>query len=522
MAVMITLTYNPYIPQLSVLVNGKEPPEYSRLVQYSDEDIWTWHNEILNVLYSELKDSFYIQFIGTALDAEIMRYHCNLHERCSGFEFVDFVIKDSLQKRLGALNQYLKKNSGVSYSRTILDAMFVLPPDMQMFMEDVASIDINNLFCSTRIHISNGRSIQFESSPNAYLFVLSSCIDAGLELISKYQSVNPIFLICPGEKNELCQVTSTTIVYESTNENLLGTIFNCFLCIPLVRVFRACYSSVQKLAGNTAELEIIASTNPLIKISIETKLEVGKSNLIRVTFTPPVKSPPKVSFKVLNEAIATTDNMAIYGKQPGSTRLEAYWNGSQKPFETFAITVFKRNRIKKLILSDDELVLGVGDTKKIHCDHSPADADNAQSISWASTDETVITIDRHGLLKCHKKGICRIICTAENVSAQCQCEVKPYLQELQVSLPENADTLSLEPMQEYELPLTLTPVDCIDGQLSILSSDCNVANVIGKKIIAKNVGTATITITNSTQRKKICFLVTVAKKSRFFKALFGR
>ena len=77
MAATVTLTYNPYIPQLSILVNGKHLSAYSRLIKYSDEDIWNWNNEILDEIYSELRDEFYLVFVGNANDAEIMRYHCN-------------------------------------------------------------------------------------------------------------------------------------------------------------------------------------------------------------------------------------------------------------------------------------------------------------------------------------------------------------------------------------------------------------------------------------------------------------
>lgn len=521
MAVAISLTYNPYIPQLSVLINGKHPPEYSRLVQYSDEDIWIWHNEILDVLYSELRDDFYLQFTGRAADAEIVKYHCDLHEHCIGFESIDPVINDSLQERLGSLNQYLKQNDIVSYNKTIIDATFILSSDMQRFLEDIVSIDINNLFCSTRIQTSSGKLKQFETTADSYLFIVVSDIQKGLDLASNFTSSNPVFLIYVNEQNKLYQINESAVIYETTDESLIPAIFNCFLWLPLLKAFRSCYTSVQKSIADKEPLKMISAMEPLIKISVDTKLEVGKSNPIQVTFDPPVKIPPKVIFKVLNETIASTDNICIFGKQPGSTRLDAYCYGSKKPFETIPINVFKRNRIKKLILNDDELVLGIGDTKKLQCDYSPLDADNAHSITWASTDESIISVDKQGTIKCLSKGTCRIICTAENVSAQCQCEVKPYLQELSVTLPENANTLSLKPMQEYELSIYKNPVDSIDSQLSICSSDCNIANVIGNRIIAKNVGTATISISNSTKRKSISFSVVVSKKKvTFLQSLF--
>lgn len=119
------------------------------------------------------------------MDAEIVKYYCNMYEHCIGFEFIDFMINNSLQKRLGVLNQYLKKNEIVSYNRTIIDATFILPPDMQVFLEDVTNIDIGNLFCSTRIQTSNGKLKHFENTANSYLFVLTSNIPEGLDFTKK-------------------------------------------------------------------------------------------------------------------------------------------------------------------------------------------------------------------------------------------------------------------------------------------------------------------------------------------------
>lgn len=523
MDVIVTLTYDPYIPQLNILINGKHPPEYSRLVQYADEDIWMWHNKIWDTLYSELKDDFYVHFIGTNMDAEIIKYYCNLYNHCVGFEFSEFVINDSLQKRLGNLNQYIRKNGIISYSKTIIDAIFILSSDTQLFLNEIKNIDINNLFCSTHIKTFTEKSINLGDTSESYVFALVSDISKGLDLIHKFNSKNPVFLICIGEKNKLIQINESVVAYETTAENILFTIFNCFLWFPLLKAFRLCYTSIQKTNAGKDDFKIICAIEPLAKVAVETNIEVGKSNPILVTFNPPVQNEPKIIFKVLNESIATTNDMCVFGRQAGSTQLEAYRYGSKKPFETITINVLKRNRIKKLILDEDEIILGVGDAKKLQCTYSPLNADNIQDIAWSSTDESVISIDKYGNMNGLSVGSCRIICTAENISAQCYCQVKPYLENLSINFPENKDTLFLEPMQEYEMLITKTPIDSIDSKLLIKSSDCNIANVIGNRIIAKNRGTAIITISNSTKRKNINFSVVVEKKKfKFLKSLFNK
>lgn len=521
MTAIVKLTYNPYSPQLSILINGKQPPEYSRLIQYTNEDIWDWHDEFLNVLYSELRDDFYIQFVGTPIDAEIIRYQCSEYEYCKAFEYTDFIINDSLQKRLQELNQFLVKQEVKAINKKVIEAMFILPSELEYLQEDIMNIDIHNLFCST--HIVTPNVNLFKNTRNSYFFILTSDIEKAENIANRFNSDNPIFIINVSDKNCIYKVTKSTVIYETTNENLFSTIFDCFLWIPLMKVFRECCKDIFKTIKNHDTLKRIVAIDPIAKINVNTKIEVGKSNLIKTDFEPKVKNPPRLLFKVLDESIASTDGMYVLGKKIGSTKLEVYNDGSKIPFEIITIDVIQRNRIKKIILSDDELVLGEGDTKKIECDFSPVDADNTDQIKWKSTNESVVIVDSNGFIKCIGKGQSRIICTAENISAQCKCIIKPYLKELKIELPENKDSLILKPMEEYEIVVKKEPSDSIDSIVRMISSDCDIANVIGNRIIAKKIGKTMITVINNSNRVKISFEVEVSKKKGgLLKSIFGK
>ena len=161
----------------------------------------------------------------------------------------------------------------------------------------------------------------------------------------------------------------------------------------------------------------------------------------------------------------------------------------------------------------------------MQCGYSPLNADNVNRISWKSSDEKVAAIDIKGNLICKSPGICKVICTAENVSAICECEVRPYLESLNVKLPDSGTEkqLYLESMQEYELKIERYPENSIDSSYKIVSSDFNIENIIGNKIMAKNPGAATIEIVNSSGRKRISFTVKVSKtKMKIFRSLFKK
>ena len=182
---VVQVKYNPYIPRLSILIDGKQPSEFSQLVQYSDEDIWQWGPSFLDTLYSELRTDFYISFIGTEQDAQVIRCLCAKHEHCKGFQAKDLPISEPLQSRMKSLNQYIKAERVTMYQRSIIDAVFMLPTSMQKYMEDVAGLDINNLFCSVRVSTIGVRS-NYEEQENSILFLLTDEASAGLDSLCGY------------------------------------------------------------------------------------------------------------------------------------------------------------------------------------------------------------------------------------------------------------------------------------------------------------------------------------------------
>ena len=226
----------------------------------------------------------------------------------------------------------------------------------------------------------------------------------------------------------------------------------------------------------------------------------------------------------MNESIARCDCFSLFGMLPGETTLEIYKQGENKPLETIPVTVYTRNRINKIILADDDLLLGLGDTKRLGCDYSPLGADNIATLTWRSTDPNVIHVDQTGFLTARGVGKCRIICTAESVAAQCICEVKPYLESIGIDQELEDDTLYLAPSEEREIRVLLEPKDVVDGRVSLISSDMDIVNVLQYTLIGKKLGEATITIRNESGRAEKRFRVIVRKEKKpgKFQTLFKR
>lgn len=523
---MIEIEYNPYIPQLKIVIDGLQPPDFSRLIQYSDEDIWQWSHEVVDTIYAEVRDDFILSFTGTEKDSAIMSFVCENFKHCIGFTHKEFLISDSLPKRMGKLNQLIKKTGITIYEKTVIDATFLVTPTMQHYLEDIISIDINNLFCAVRVNTMGVKS-SYDESDSSILFVLSETLDEGIKHLQRLTMQKPAFILVIGNNNQVLAIEKHYWCIETTQDQLFNNIFNCFIQMPLVYAFRKCINSIRGGNKVTKELQLISCTEPLIIVTTDKEVEVGKSIRVMTSLEPNVGVIPKLIYKVRNQQIATCDGLSIYGLTEGSCVLEVYRSGSKQPFFTKEVRVYKRNRITKLILSDDSLLLGTNDKKRLVVECYPSDADNKNTILWKSTDENIVKIDTVGCVTAISPGSCRIICTAENVSVQCHCTVKPYLQDLVFDfVTDDNGILTMVPMQELSIGIERIPNDCIDGEVNISSSNCDVVNVANSTLYAKNNGEATITVKNSSARISRSFNVVVSKnqqqkkKTGFFSRLF--
>ena len=443
MSSLVELRYNPYKPLLKIKINGNKPNEFSRLIQFADEDIWNWCDEILDIIYSEIKDDFYLGFTGREQDVEIMRYISENNSHCIGYKANGFEINDNLQKRMGKLNQLIIKNDINSYRKTLINANFIISTSCNKVAKEIKTLDINNLFCSVKIHIADIKIL--ENQKEGCFFIIDDNIHYAYKKLEAYRGKQKVFVIILGVRNQIIKISEKAFVYEIAEEYLFNTIFNCFLLQSLLLAFRNC---IQSLEGNEKDIAEILRIEPAINIAVDTDVEVGKSNKITIHLIPNIGALPNLFFKVRNGSIASCDGMNLYGLREGKTQLEAYKEGEEKPFLIKDINAIKRNRITKLILADDTLALGIGDKRKIKCDYIPEDADNTNKIMWKSSDETVACVDNMGNIMARKEGTSRIMCIAENVSATCICTIKPYLSDICIKTELDNDELKMEPLEE--------------------------------------------------------------------------
>lgn len=91
-------------------------------------------------------------------------------------------------------------------------------------------------------------------------------------------------------------------------------------------------------------------------------------------------------------------------------------SGNGEP-EIYYLTTANTKDKTELSISETSLTIGVGETKTIS-----ASADNSESITWSSTDESVAVVDENGLITAKSAGNADIIATSES-GANIKCSV---------------------------------------------------------------------------------------------------
>lgn len=500
---IVEMQYNPYLPQLRILIDGYCLSDYSKLIQYTDEDIWHWQDKILADVYRELRENFSIRFIGRNCDAEIMAFRCENNPYCIDFMALPFEREVSLQTRLGKLNQILLKRKENKFVKTSINAYFIIGSELDVDREEICMLDIRNEFCCVYPKIID-TIISFEEGEDNYLFVIADTIERAEFLMKNAKGNNPIFVIIKGERTGLHTVNESSYIYEAENEFLISVILDCFLNRPLVQALKKCFISLSETLKKDEEVQRLMSVQPVLKVIVDEIIEIGKNYHIQLVSDLEESNSYRVEYKIQDTSIATINGNYLRGKIPGSTLLEVYYYGETCPFFVKEIRIIKRNRIKQLIMDEDSIVMGAGDQRKLYVEYFPKNADNTDTILWKSTNDSVIEIDNTGMARAVGIGNCRVICCAENVSVETICQVKPYLKDISINVPKDENgILQMKTGDEIPLHISIFPENCIDGKLVIHSSQPDIVNVANGILYGKKAGTAVVKVGNERKKQEL-------------------
>ena len=166
--------------------------------------------------------------------------------------------------------------------------------------------------------------------------------------------------------------------------------------------------------------------------------------------------------------------------------------------------------VTSVSLSQDSAEMIIGETVQLKATVQPDNATN-NTVTWASSKQSVATVSNSGLVTAKEEGSCTITASAGGKSASCTVTVsKKTVQVESVTL--DHDSITLEEGQSATLVATVSPSDATDKSVSWSSSNTGIAVVDGfGNVSALNVGSAVITA--SAGSKSATCKVTVTSKT---------
>lgn len=171
-------------------------------------------------------------------------------------------------------------------------------------------------------------------------------------------------------------------------------------------------------------------------------------------------------------------------KVTGNIKLEAHWNEEGG------------DKVTGVTLNETAISLQPGGTATLVATVKPASAKD-KSLTWSSSDESIVTVDENGNVKALKVGKATITVTTKDGGYSATVTVTVTNDAIPVTGISFADkTLNLATNSSITLKPTFSPSDATDKRLTWKTSDPNIATVDQNgKVTGKKDGTVTITAT---------------------------
>lgn len=226
----------------------------------------------------------------------------------------------------------------------------------------------------------------------------------------------------------------------------------------------------------------------------------GNNLQLTATISPDNTTNKTITWTTTNDKIATVDeNGKVSAIAPGKATITAATSNGKKA--TCAVTVIIP--AENITLDKNYAPINKGETLTLTATTTPAES--TDKLTWASSDESVATVDNTGKITAKGAGTANITATADSgVFASCFVEV---------SVPVKALTLSSQSLDMIAggnevLTLTVDPSDTTDGIEWSVSDDAVSLQVSDDKktatVYANYAGSADITVVSDSGVETVC------------------
>lgn len=255
-------------------------------------------------------------------------------------------------------------------------------------------------------------------------------------------------------------------------------------------------------ANNTSATCEITVDAPLKTISVkeETTIHRGESETLKVTYNPDDTTDSKdVTWESDNKEVATVKDGKVEAVGIGTATITV--KGANGTVDTCKVTVDAP--IKSIQMNKESDIMNRDDSQKLSVTFNPDDTTDSKTLTWKSSDNSILTVDKDGNVNAVAIGTATITATSVNgKETTCKITVKAPLK----SITLDRTTVNMNRGGNDQLKVTFNPDDTTDSkELKWVSSDKDIVSVDENgKLTAKGIGTATITVTGANGTKAVC------------------
>lgn len=222
------------------------------------------------------------------------------------------------------------------------------------------------------------------------------------------------------------------------------------------------------------------------------QLRIGDTEQLAVTVTP-AEAMQAVNWATSDNSVASVDaDGNVTAHNVGLATITAT-TADGTNLEARATVVVDFALTDSIAVSLTEIGIRIGESTKIEVSVLPATA--LQSVTFASSDETVVTVDADGNVTPVAEGTAVIIITTvDSVTREIPVTISPALV---ASVTLDKTVMNLRVGDEDLLAATVLPDYAGNKLLNWTSSDNNIATVDNGKVVTVGIGSATITATTT-------------------------
>lgn len=216
-------------------------------------------------------------------------------------------------------------------------------------------------------------------------------------------------------------------------------------------------------------------------------LFVGGSGKIRYSVLPGNATNTNVTFKSLNEKLATVDaNGVVTGVSEGNADIVI--TTEEGGFEakcTVRVDGIDARGIERV--GDKTVTMGLNQTRQLQVKITPSDTTN-KNVQWTSSNNSVATVDSNGVVTSKNSGSTIITATTHNeLKTEFFIEVETSVTNITL----NSNEINLNPGGTFKLDATVNPSNASNKNIKWISANESIATVDQSGNVAADVAGTT-------------------------------